>query len=80
MTAEVAAAADFPLIRLFTVGTPNLWTNMSSLTGVGGELAAVIQPWTVASPDALGGAGSPTSPTQRRTGNPSDYTMFPRDY
>ena len=79
LTAEVAAAAKFPLIRLFTVGTPPLWTN-SSLVGAGGELAAVTQPWTVASPDALGGAGSPTSPTQRRMGNLSDYSQFPRDY
>ena len=79
LTREVAAAANFPLIRLFTVGTPNLWTN-SSLTGTGGELAAVIQPWAVASPDAVGGPGSPTSPTQRNMGNLSNYSMFPRDY
>eukprot|EP01052_Picozoa_sp_SAG31_P049748 SAG31_NODE_11040_length_1072_cov_0.950668_1_plen_166_part_00 len=79
LTREVAAAVNFPLIRLFTVGTPPLWKNMSSTTGVGGELAAVTQPWTVASPDALGGVGSPVSPSQRRKGNLSDST-FPREY
>ena len=79
LTREVAAAADFPLIRLFTVGTSNLWTNRS-LAGAGGELASVLQTWAVASPDALGGAGSPTSSTQRRMGNLSNYTLFPRDY
>ena len=47
-TAEVAAAADFPYIRLFTAAL------ISSNTPLN-QLAGIEQPWSVASPTAVGG-------------------------
>ncbi len=47
-TAEVAAAADFPYIRLFTAAM------IASNTPLV-ELAQVEEPWSVASPTAVGG-------------------------
>ena len=47
-SAEVAAAADFPYIRLFTAAL------ISSNTPLN-QLAGVEQSWSVASPNAVGG-------------------------
>eukprot|EP01113_Clastostelium_recurvatum_P045098 TRINITY_DN76_c0_g1_i1.p1 TRINITY_DN76_c0_g1~~TRINITY_DN76_c0_g1_i1.p1 ORF type:complete len:502 (-),score=102.31 TRINITY_DN76_c0_g1_i1:79-1584(-) len=47
-TTEIAEAAKYPQIRVFTVGTGNI-----SLTPLS-ELASFTQPWSVASPDSIG--------------------------
>lgn len=47
-TAEVAAAANFPYIRLFSAA---LFASSTPLD----ELESVMQPWSVASPAAVGG-------------------------
>ena len=80
LSAEVSAAARFPLIRLFTVGVQHNYSVNTSLTAKGGELASITQNWTVASPEALGGIGAPTAPGQRKMGHLSNYSEFPRNF
>jgi sialate O-acetylesterase len=48
-TAEIAAAANYPDIRIFTVGTAT--TSVTPLQ----DLATVLQNWSVASPASVGG-------------------------
>lgn len=49
-TAEIADAANHPLIRLFTVGQNGPFYNTEPLA----DFLSVEQPWTVASPAAVG--------------------------
>jgi len=48
-TAEIANAANYPNIRLFTVGQGNI--SLTPLT----EFGSIVQPWSVASPSSVGG-------------------------
>eukprot|EP01052_Picozoa_sp_SAG31_P004231 SAG31_NODE_174_length_21353_cov_23.387974_1_plen_204_part_00 len=50
-SAEVAAAANFPNIRLFTAGNVPSLTPLTELAAKGG----VAQPWSIASPASVGG-------------------------